>query len=262
MTNSYNTIKLDKKQHTAWITLNRPDKLNAINATMLQELSQIIDNIEQDPNIKCAIISGEGQKAFSAGADLKELQKLTPETAKKFSAKGQQVFSKLEKTPKPVIAAINGYCLGGGLEIALACDFRVASNNSEFGFPEMKLGIIPGWGGTQRLPLTVGAADAKRLIMLGDRVNAEEALKMRMVDKIVPPNSLKAESEELAEKLCEWPPAALKHAKQAINHVSQKLLESGLKKETDFFAQLFSTTETKERIESFLSQRNKKMGDQ
>lgn len=258
MSNHYNTVKLDKKQHTAWLTLNRPDKLNAINATMLQELSEAVDKLKEDPNTRCIIIKGEGERAFSAGADLTELHKLTPETAKKFSKKGQKVFSKLETMSKPVVAAINGYCLGGGLEIALGCDFRLASDNSEFGFPEMKLGIIPGWGGTQRLPQTVGAAAAKRLIILGDIVKAEEALKMGLVDKIVPQNELDNVTEKMAQRLCSWSPEALKNAKQAINYATQQKLEQGLKKETDAFAQLFSAKETRVRIEAFLSQRNKK----
>jgi enoyl-CoA hydratase/carnithine racemase len=159
----YKTIKLTKKQTTTWITLNRPNKLNAINATMLKELSEALDTIEKDADCRCVIITGEGERAFSTGADIIELQKLTQKTASEFSRKGQQVFNKVEALPKPVVAAINGYALGGGLELALTCDFRLASNQAELGFPEMKLGIIPGWGGTQRLPWIVGAAEAKRL---------------------------------------------------------------------------------------------------
>jgi len=257
----YETIKTKKEQTTTWITLNRPDKLNAINATMLQELSEALDTTEKDTNVRCVIITGEGEKAFSAGADITELQKLTQETAAEFSRKGQQVFSQVETLSKPVVAAINGYTLGGGLELALACDFRLASIDAELGFPEMKLGIIPGWGGTQRLAWTVGVAEAKRLIVLGDRVKAEEALNMGLVDKAVPPNKLKAEAEALANRLCECPPTALKYAKHAINSGTQGSLEAGLKKETDFFAQIFSTKETKEKIDSFISQRNRKEGD-
>ena len=261
MSKTYTTINLRNEQTTTWITLDRPDKLNAINATMLQELSEALDTIEKDMNVRCVIITGEGEKAFSAGADIKELQKLTQETAAEFSMKGQQVFSQVEALSKPVVAAINGYALGGGLELALACDFRLASNNAELGSPEIKLGMIPAWGGTQRLAKIVGLAEAKRLIMLGDRVKAEEAQKMGLVDKVVPQNKLKTEAEALAQRLCECPPAALKYAKHAINSGTQGSLESGLKKETEFFALLFSTKETKERIEAFGSQRNRKEGD-
>jgi len=261
MSKTYTTINLRKKQTATWITLDRPRKMNAINATMLQELSEALDTTEKANNIRCVIITGEGEKAFSAGADITELHKLTQKTAAEFSRKGQQVFSQMEAMSKPVVAAINGYALGGGLELALACDFRLASNHADLGFPEMKLGIIPGWGGTQRLAWTVGLAEAKRLIMLGDRVKAEEALKMGLVDKVVPQNKLKAEAEARAQRLCEWPPAALKYAKRAINSVTKSFLESGLKKETDFFALLFSKKETKEKIDAFISQRNKKEGD-
>ena len=261
MSKHYTTIKLRKEQTTAWITLDRPDKLNAINATMLQELSEALDTTERDVNVRCVIITGAGEKAFSAGADITELHRLTQETAAELSRKGQQAFTKIETMSKPVIAAINGYALGGGLELALACDFRLASNNAELGFPEMKLGIIPGWGGTQRLTWTVGAADAKRMIMLGERVKAEEALKIGLVDKVVPLDELEAETNALSKRLVEHPTEALKLAKHSVNSVTKSILESGLKKETEFFALLFSKKKTKERMDAFVSKRNKKEGD-
>jgi enoyl-CoA hydratase/carnithine racemase len=255
---TYTTIKVKKKQQTAWITLNRPNKMNAINATLLDELSAAVGIAENDNSVRCVVITGEGDKAFSAGADITILSKLTQETAAEFSRKGQQILSKLEASSKPVIAAINGYALGGGLELALACDFKLASDNAIFGLPEMKLGIIPGWGGTQRLPWTVGAAAAKRMILLGDTVNAKEAQKMGLVDVVVPQNRLNSEADELAQKLCGWSPVALKHAKFAVNSVTKAVLESGLKKETSLFALLFSEKETKNRLQSFLGQGNKK----
>lgn len=255
----YETIKIKKEQTTTWITLNRPNKLNAINATMLEELSEALDTTENDTNVRCVIITGEGERAFSTGANITELQKLTPKTATKYSKKGQQTFSKVETLSKPIVAAINGYALGGGLELALACDFRLASDQAELGFPEMKLGIIPAWGGTQRLAWTVGRAEAKRLIMLGDRVKADEALRMGLVNKVVPQNKLEAEAKALAQRLHTSLPTALKYAKYAMNSVTQSSLEAGLKKETSLFALLFSTKETKERLEAFLSKRNKKV---
>jgi enoyl-CoA hydratase/carnithine racemase len=257
----YKTIKLKQKRTATWITLNRPEKLNAINHTMLQELTQVLNTTEKKQNTRCLIIIGEGKRAFSTGADINELQKLTPQTAHKFSRKGQQTFNKIEALSKPVVAAINGYALGGGLELALACDFRLASENTELGFPENKLGIIPGWGGTKRLPLTVGNVEAKRMIMMGERVKADEALRMGLVDKVVPQNQLEAEVEALTKKLYESLPTTLKNAKQAINSVTQCSLEEGLKKEATLFAQLFSSKETKERLEAFFSKRNKKEGD-
>ncbi len=261
MSRRYETIRTEKVQTTTWITLERPHKLNAINATMLQELSEALDSIEKDTDIGCVIIMGEGKKAFSTGADITELKKLTPKTAAEFSRNGQKVFTKMEALSKPVVASINGYALGGGLELALACDFRLASDHARMGFPEIKLGIIPGWGGTQKLALIIGVAEAKRLIMLGEKVNAEEALKMGLVDKVVSQKELEAEAGALAQRLCAYPGAAMKNAKHAMNFVTKSFLESGLKKETDLFALLFSKKVTKGKIESFLSQRNKKEGD-
>jgi len=251
MSSSYITIKLEKKRHIAWIFLDRPDKLNAINPIMLQELSEAIDNVEEDTSIRCAIISSTGEKSFSTGADLTELQKLTPETATEFSSKGQHVFSKLEKLSKPVVAAIIGYALGGGLELALACDFRIASYHAQLGCPEIELGLIPAWGATQRLPRTVGLSNAKWMIMLGDKIQAEKAHKIGLVDKVVPPNEVETEAEVLAQRLCEFSPAALKYAKCAIES------GDGMKKETKFFSLLFSLKNAKKKIENFGSQRNK-----
>ena len=223
---------------------------------MLNELSEAIDALKEDANVRCVIITGEGKKAFSTGADLTELWKNTPETAVEFSMKGQQVFTKLETVSKPVVAAINGYALGGGLELALACDFRLASSNAQFGCLEIKLGIIPAWGGTQRLPLIVGLAEAKRLIMLGDKVNAEEAENMGLVDKVVVHKELEAKAEALGQKLCEISPEALKYVKLAVNSEIQPYIDSGLKKERELFALLFSAKETRKKIEDFWSQRN------
>lgn len=253
----YKTIKLEQKQKTKWIILERPHKLNAINYTMLQELTQAINTTENNPNTRNIIITGEGTKAFSTGADIIELQKLTPKTAQKFSRKGQRLFNKIEALSKPVVAAINGYALGGGLELALACDFRLASDHAKLGFPEMRLGIIPGWGGTQRLPRIVGTAEAKRLITLGDIMKADEALRLGLVNKVVPQNQLKIEAEVLVQRLYESLPIPLRHAKQAINSATQSFLKEGLKKETNLFSQLFSTKETKERMEAFRSKRIK-----
>jgi enoyl-CoA hydratase/carnithine racemase len=253
----YMTIKQHKKQHTSWITLDRPNKLNAINNLMLDELSEAIDNNEKDPKIRCTIIIGAGERVFSAGADIKELQELSSETAKVFSAKGQQVFSKLEALSQPVIAAIGGYAVGGGLELALACDFRIAADCSKFGCPEAKLGFIPGWGATQRLPPVVGLSNAKRLIMSGDMILADEAYKMGLVDKVVSYKDLETEVETLAQKLCEYPEEALKQAKQVLNSVGKADLDSGFKRETEAFGLLFSLKDTIKRVASFGSQRNK-----
>ena len=171
--------------------------------------------------------------------------KATPVTATEFSRIGQKLFLKIEALSKPVIAAINGYALGGGLELALACDFRIASEHAELGSPEINLGIIPGWGATQRLVRIVGLPLAKRLVMLGDRVKADEALKIGLVDKVVPYDQLKDETRALSQKICDGPPIALKYAKQAINFGSQVPLEVGLRIEAGLMGLLFSTEDVK-----------------
>ena len=186
MSKQYETIKIEREKSVVHITLNRPHRLNAFNDTLIEELSEVLDTIDQDAGIRCVIITGEGDRAFSAGADIMAFPKATPVTATEFSRIGQKLFSKIEALSKPVIAAINGYALGGGLELALACDFRIASEHSELGSPEINLGIIPGWGATQRLVRIIGLPSAKRLVMLGDRVKADEALKMGLVDQAIP----------------------------------------------------------------------------
>ena len=252
----YRTILVKKNQKVAWIILNRPEKLNAINVIMLKELSEATEILEKEANIGCIIIKGVGERSFSSGADLTELLGLTQKTAAKFSTRGQQVFSKLEKISKPVVAAIGGYALGGGLELALACDLRIATDDSELGCPETKMGLIPAWGGTQRLPLAVGLSNSKRLIMFGDRVKANEALEMGLVDRVVPRNNLEAEVEKLALKLVESSGVTLKHVKQSLNSVT-KVSSDGLKRETAFFVRLLSLDKTKRRLEEYVLRETK-----
>jgi enoyl-CoA hydratase/carnithine racemase len=258
MFKDYKTIKLKIKQQTAWLILSRPEKLNSINSSMLQELSETIDKIEENRNIRCLIVMGEGKKAFSAGADLTEIGKLTPEIATAFSMNGQKVFSKLERLSKPVIAAISGYALGGGFELALACDFRIATKNSQFGCPEIQFGFIPGWGATQRLPMIAGIAIAKRLILLGDRIEANEALKVGLVDRVVSSEKLRTEAELLAKRLCDYSPKALKYAKHAIYSENENSFKSGFEMEREFFSLLFSkkVATKKEQDFRFLSNEN------
>ncbi|MCW4021985.1 MAG: enoyl-CoA hydratase/isomerase family protein [Candidatus Bathyarchaeota archaeon] len=255
MFNNFRTIKIHTDYHIAHLKLNRLNKLNAINSVMLQELSKAIDNVGKNKEIKCLIISGEGKKAFSAGADLKELQKLTPKKARKLSSKGKQVFSKIENMPKPVIASINGYALGGGLELALACNLRVATVDSQFGFPETKLGLIPGWGGTVRLPLIVGEKKAKQLITSGKHINAKEALKIGLVDDVFSLEDFESKTKALAQKLCDCPPLEESPLKKTLFSNSD---HEKFDKETEVFVYRFSLPETKNMLTEVLSQRNKK----
>lgn len=253
MSKTYETIKVEREKSIVWITLNRPHRLNAFNDILMEELAEALDTVENDPSVRCVIITGEGDRAFSAGADVTTFPKATPVSAAEFSRKGQRVFSKIEEMSKPVIAAINGYALGGGLELALACDFRIASEHAELGSPEINLGIIPGWGGTQRLVRVVGLANAKRMVMLGDRIKADEALKMGLVDKVVPFEKLRDEARALAQRLCEGPPIAIKYAKRAVNFGSQVPLDIGLRLESTLMGLLFSTQDVKRGIEAFMS---------
>ena len=255
MSQPYETIKIEREENIVWIVLNRPHRLNAFNDILVEELSEALDTVENDPSVRCVIITGEGDRAFSAGADITAFPKVTPVKAQEFSRRGQKVFSKIEEMSKPVIAAINGYALGGGLELALACDFRIASEHAELGTPEINLGIIPGWGGTQRLVRTVGLRNARRIVMFGERIKADEALKMGLVDKVVPFEKLREETKALAKKLAEGPPIALKYAKQALNFGSQVPLDIGLRLEATLMALLFSTQDVKRGIEAFMSKR-------
>lgn len=253
MSKQYEAIKVEREGRTAWIILNRPHRLNALNEVMMEELLDVLTIIENDPGVRCLIITGEGDRAFSAGADITAFPKATPVIAEEFSRKGQKVFSMVEELSKPVIAAINGYALGGGLELALACDFRIASEHAELGSPEINLGIIPGWGGTQKLVRIVGLRNAKRIVMLGERLRAEEAYGIGLVDKVVPFEKLRDEASSLAQKLCGGPPIALRYAKYALNFGSQVPLEVGLRLESALMALLFSTNDVKRGIEAFMS---------
>jgi enoyl-CoA hydratase/3-hydroxyacyl-CoA dehydrogenase len=251
----YEAISIQKEEKIMWITLNRPHRLNTFNLEMIEELSEAIDEAEEDNETRSIIIKGEGDRAFSAGADLIIFSDLTPEHAVEVSRKGQRLMDKIEAASKLFIAAIHGFCLGGGLELALACDFRVASESAELGTTEIRLGIIPGWGGTQRLSRLIGTARAKEFIMLGDRVSAGEAMKIGLVHKTVPLSELTEEARSLALRLAEGPSVALKLAKKVINFGSQKPLAEGLKMEADSFREIASTDDVFEGISAFYEKR-------
>jgi len=221
----------------------------------MEELADVLDTAEKDPSVKCLVITGDGDRAFSAGADVTMFPKATPVKAEEFSRAGQKVFGKIEEMSKPVIAAINGFALGGGLELALACDFRVAAEHAELGSPEIGLGLIPGWGGTQRLVRIVGLAKAKEMVLLGNRLKAEEALKIGLVTRVVHYDKLRDEVRELAKKLSEGPPIAMKYAKYALNFGTQVPLDMGLRLESGLMGLTFSTEDLKEGVEAFMSRR-------
>jgi enoyl-CoA hydratase/3-hydroxyacyl-CoA dehydrogenase len=255
LSKAYETIKIDREESTLWITLNRPHRLNSFNDVLIEELGDMLDTAEKDQSVKCVVITGEGDRAFSAGADLTMFPKATPAKAEEFSRAGQKTFGKIEEMSKPVIAAINGFALGGGLELALACDFRVAAEHAELGSPEILLGLIPGWGGTQRIVRLLGLAGAKELVMLGDRLKAEDALKAGLVTKVVHYEKLRDEVREMAKKLCDMPPIAMKYAKHALNFGTQVPLDVGLRFEASLMGLAFSTEDLKEGVEAFMSRR-------
>ncbi|HVP93110.1 MAG TPA: enoyl-CoA hydratase-related protein [Acidobacteriota bacterium] len=255
MSKAYETVKVEREQSILWVILNRAHRLNAFNDVLMEELADVLDTAERDASVRCLIITGDGDRAFSAGADVTMFPKATPTKAEEFSRSGQKVFSKIEEMSKPVVAAINGFALGGGLELALACDFRIAAEHAELGSPEIALGLIPGWGGTQRLVRIVGLAKAKELVMLGIRLKADEALKAGLVNKVVNYEKLKDEARELAKKLADGPPLAMKYAKQAVNFGTQVPLEVGLRLEAGLMGLTFSTDDLKEGLEAFMARR-------
>jgi enoyl-CoA hydratase/3-hydroxyacyl-CoA dehydrogenase len=251
----YESLIVKKEEGIGWITLNRPHRLNTLTSDMVNEMHSVLDDFEADKEVKCIVITGAGDKAFSAGADVTAFQGLTPATAVEASAKGQALYSRLEKIGKPIIASLNGYALGGGLEMAIACDFRVASENAEMGQTESNLGLIPGWGGTQRLVRMVGLPKAKELIMLGNRITAEEAARIGLVTKVVPKVKLQEETVALARKLADGPPIALRLAKETINFGTQVPLDIGLKLEAEAFGIALSTKDVMEGVSAFMSKR-------
>jgi enoyl-CoA hydratase/3-hydroxyacyl-CoA dehydrogenase len=254
-TKHYESIIVKKEEGVGWLTLNRPHRLNTLTSEMIDEMSSALNDFEADKEIKCIVITGTGEKAFSAGADVTAFTGVTPATAVEASSKGQALYTRLERIGKPVIASLNGYALGGGLEMASACDFRIASEDAQLGQPEINLGLIPGWGGTQRLVRLVGLAKAKHMIMLGDRISAEEAAKIGLVNKVVPKAKLHEETLAFAKRLADGPPVALKLAKEALNFGSQVPLDVGLKLEAAAFGIVMSTKDVMEGVSALMSKR-------
>ena len=248
-------ILTENKNGIQTITINRPDKLNALNLQTIKELNQAIKAIADDKNVKAAIITGSGAKAFVAGADISEFSEFSVEEGKKMSENGHKmVFDLIENSPKPFIAAINGFALGGGLELAMACHIRVASENAKMGLPEVSLGVIPGYGGTQRLPQIVGKGKAFEMIMTGDMITAQDALTWGLVNYVVSPESLLAKCEELASKILSKSPVAVAAAIRAVN-ANYKQDVNGFQAEIDEFGKCFGTADYKEGTKAFVEKR-------
>ncbi len=243
-------------EHVAKITLNRSQVLNALNPQLYQELAELLETISKDRNVRAVIITGAGEKAFAAGADISAMQSMTAYEARNLSQIGQRPLNLIESLPQPVIGAINGMALGGGCELAMACDLRIASENAVFGQPEINLSIIPGGGGTQRLPRIVGMACAKELIFTGKIIKAKDALNIGLVNKVVPQYELMSTAENLAKEICKKGPIAMALAKAAINKTSEVPLRLGLDFEIESFAGCFATKDQKEGMAAFLEKRD------
>lgn len=252
---TYENILRDDRDGIAFITVNRPDKLNALNAQTIGELQHAFDAVTDDDSVKAVILTGSGEKAFVAGADISELVHQTSITARPLAMKGQQLMDTVESTPKPVVAAVNGFALGGGCELALACHLRIASDNALLGLPEVTLGIIPGYGGTQRLPRIVGKGRAMELILTAKPIDAAEAHRIGLVNKVFPQAELMAATEKMVRGIMRSGPVAVRFALDAVNHGTEMPLKDGLNYEATFFGLLAATTDLKEGMGAFLEKR-------
>lgn len=252
---AYENIIYQIDEGVATITFNRPKALNALNAALLEEFSQALDVIAADETIRVLILTGAGDKAFVAGADISELTTFTTLTAKNFSQIGNAIFARLQALPIAVIAAVNGFALGGGTEIAIACDFIYASENAKFGQPEINLGVIPGFGGTQRLPRLIGANRAKEMIFTGKMISAAEAEKIGLANKVVPADQLMTEVMQTAREIASKGKVSLRAAKQAINHGLNADLATGIHIEVEAFGMCYGSADAKEGTAAFLEKR-------
>jgi enoyl-CoA hydratase len=253
--NMYKTLLFEKKETIGVLTINRPDKLNAISNELTGELEVFLDDLEKDMELRVLVIIGAGEKAFVAGADIQELVERDALIGRKVSRKRQEIFARIENLSVPVIAAVNGYALGGGLELALACSIRICSERAQFGAPEVKLGIIPGDGGTQRLPRLVGLGRAMEMILTGDFIDAQEAYRIGLVNKVVPHEALMEKVMDLAEKIAQRPPLAVRYAKEAVNRSLEGTSISGYAVESYLHALTCTTEDKKEGVAAFLEKR-------
>ncbi|KRQ87892.1 putative enoyl-CoA hydratase echA8 [Caloramator mitchellensis] len=249
------TIILQKEENIAVLTISRPKALNALNTKVLKELDGAIDEIENDNEIYALVITGDGEKAFVAGADIAEMKDMNPKEARNFSILGNKVFRRIESLRIPTIAAVNGYALGGGCELAMACDIRIASETAKFGQPEVGLGITPGFGGTQRLSRIVGKSKAKELIFTGDVIDANEALRIGLVNKVVKKEELIDEAKKLANKISQNAPIAVGLAKAAIDRGYQADIDTAIMYEAEVFSQCFATEDQKDGMTAFTEKR-------
>ncbi|HEV8659907.1 MAG TPA: enoyl-CoA hydratase-related protein [Thermoanaerobaculia bacterium] len=252
---AYENVKTEIRDGILFVTVDRPKVLNALNAVTVEEIGRVFADARNDQAVKCVIVTGAGEKAFVAGADINELATMTPITGKFVSEQGQNVFLQIERFPKPVIAAINGFALGGGCELALACHIRIASEKAQIGLPEVTLGIIPGYGGTQRMVRLLGKGKAFELVCSGDRISAADAERIGLVNKVVPADQLMSAAEEMAKRIAARSPVAVRAAIEAINRGSDMPFDEGQTLEATLFGLLCATEDMKEGMKAFLEKR-------
>ena len=252
---TFENIHLEKKNKIAYVTVDRPKVLNALSASTMNELHAAFTEISDDRDLRAVILTGAGEKAFIAGADINELAKNDAIQAREFALRGQEVFHLVENCGKPVIACINGYALGGGCELALACTMRLASENAKLGQPEVKLGIIPGYGGSQRLPRLVGKGPAFQILLTGEPISAQEAHRIGLVNEVVPLERLIPRAEEIAQKIIAMAPLAIQYCLEAVHHGYDLPLSEGLFLEATLFALCCATEDKKEGTTAFLEKR-------
>jgi enoyl-CoA hydratase len=252
---AFENIRYDLRPPLAVITIDRPKVLNALNLISMTELEQAFLDLRQNPSIRAVLLTGAGEKSFVAGADIKELASLSPLEGEQVAARGQRIFHLIENCGKPVIACINGFALGGGCELALACTLRIASSNARLGQPEVKIGIIPGYGGTQRLPRLIGKGAALKMILTGEPITAAEALRIGLVDEVVEPDQLLPRAEQIAQTIAGMAPIAIRDSIRAVNSGYDLPLASGLELEASLFGLACSTSDKVEGTRAFLEKR-------
>lgn len=252
---SASPLLIDTQDGVRTITVNRPDKLNALNSATLDALHQAFDAAAEDDDVRVVVLTGAGEKAFVAGADISEMNGLTPVQGRDFSLRGQRMMRRVEKMPKPVIAAVNGFALGGGLELAMCCHLRIAADNAKVGQPEINLGLIPGFGGSQRLLRLAGRAATLELCLVGAPINAERARELGIVNRVVPAAELQAETAKLAGQLANAAPLAMRAMIDCVNIGGECGIEEGLEYESAQFGLMFSTDDMREGTGAFLEKR-------
>src|SRR3984957_10350209 len=251
----FQNIKSETKNHIAYVTIDRPKVLNALNMATMQELKQVFSEIKDDPEVRVVLLTGAGEKAFVAGADIGELSQHSPVSAKEYTHQGQAIVGWIQNLGKPVIACINGFALGGGCELAMACTMRLASDNAKLGQPEVKLGLIPGYGGTQRLSRLVGKGIAMQLVLTGEMISAQEAHRIGLVNEVVAAAELIPRAEAIAAKIIANAPLAIQYCIEAVNHGLDMTLADGLFLEATLFGVCCATEDKNEGTKAFLEKR-------